>query len=228
MKQEKKIAIVTGANKGIGFEIARQLIENNFAVIIGARDKKKGMEAADKLSADFIQLDIAEEKSISTFVTEVKKKYGNIDVLVNNAAILEKTDSDMLTVKTSVINSTLTTNAIGPILLSQSIFPLMKKGSRIINISSGGGSMTDEVGGWSPIYCSSKSLLNAFTRQLAHFLRAKEISVNAVCPGWVRTDMGGKNAPRNVSQGADTAVWLATETKIPSGKFFRDRREIPF
>ncbi len=228
MKQENKIAIVTGANRGIGFEIARQLSENGFSVIVAARDKKKGNGAAEKIGGHFIQLDVSNEKSISDFADEVKKNFGKVDVLVNNAGMLEKMDSDILTAKSSLMNSTFATNAIGPVLLAQAIFPLMEKGGRIINISSGGGSMTDGVGGWSPIYCVSKSLLNSFTRHLAYFLKGKEISVNAVDPGWVRTDMGGKSAPRDVGEGADTAVWLATTEKTPTGKFFRDRKEIPF
>jgi NAD(P)-dependent dehydrogenase (short-subunit alcohol dehydrogenase family) len=228
MKDQKKIAIVTGANRGIGFEIARQLIENKFEVIVAVRDKKKGIETAEKLGAHFIQLDVSNEKSIAEFTNAVKEKFETIDVLVNNAGLVDDSDLNLLTVKSSVIHSTLNTNAIGPVLLSQSISTLMKKGGRIIMISSGGGSMSDEVGGWSPVYCVSKSLLNSFTRHLAYFLRSKEIAVNAVDPGWVRTDMGGKNAPRNVQQGADTPVWLATTAAIPTGKFFRDRREIPF
>jgi NAD(P)-dependent dehydrogenase (short-subunit alcohol dehydrogenase family) len=226
--ERKKIAIVTGANRGIGYEIAKQLAEKDFFVIVAARNEKKGMDAAKKIGGEFIPLDVSDEKSISAFANTVKKKFMHADVLINNAGILEKQDENILTANSSLINKTLFTNAIGPLLLSQQIVPLMKKGSRIINISSGGGSLTDEVGGWAPVYCSSKTLVNALTRQLACYLKAKEISVNAVCPGWVRTDMGGKNAPRSVEQGADTAVWLATEEKIPTGKFFEDRKEIPY
>jgi NAD(P)-dependent dehydrogenase (short-subunit alcohol dehydrogenase family) len=228
MNQGKKIAIVTGANRGIGLEIARQLVEKKFSVIIAARNEQKGKEAAEKIGASFMKLDVADEKNILEFTDELKQKSVKVDVLINNAGIIEKGDSDMLTATSSMIYSTLATNAIGPFLLSQAVSTLMNKGGRIIMISSGGGSMSDEVGGWSPVYCTSKTLLNSFTRQLAYFLQSREISVNAVCPGWVRTDMGGRSAPRHVSEGADTPVWLATKDKIPSGKFFRDRKEIPF
>jgi NAD(P)-dependent dehydrogenase (short-subunit alcohol dehydrogenase family) len=225
---EKKTAIVTGANRGIGFEIAKQLAENNFNVIIAARNLKEGNAAAEKMGAHFLQLDLSDEKSIASFPSRLKENFGKIDVLVNNAGIIEKGDNDITRVSSAIIHATLATNAIGPLLLTQALLPLMNPGARVINISSGGGSMTDPVGGWSPVYCTSKTLLNAFTRHLAYFLADKNISVNAVCPGWVRTDMGGPSAPRNVTQGADTAVWLATETKIPTGKFFRDRKVIPF
>lgn len=228
MNNQEKTAIVTGANRGIGFEIARQLAENNFRVIIAARNEKEGEAAAKKIKADFISLDIADEKSIAAFPQKLKENFEKIDVLVNNAGIIEKGDRDITTASSQIIYSTLATNSIGPLLLAQHLVPLMKPGARIINISSGGGSMSDPVGGWSPVYCASKSLLNAFTRHLAFFLEGKNISVNAVCPGWVRTDMGGPSAPRSVSEGADTAVWLATEKQIPTGKFFRDRKEILF
>jgi NAD(P)-dependent dehydrogenase (short-subunit alcohol dehydrogenase family) len=175
MKEQKKIAIVTGANRGIGFEIAKQLSAHDFSVIVAARDKKKGSEAAEKIGAHFIPLDVSDEKSIATFTAEVKKEFGHVDVLINNAGIVEKKDVNMLTATSELFNSTFSTNAIGPVLLTQSISELMKKGGRVIMISSGGGSMSDPVGGWSPVYCVSKSLLNAFTRHLAYFLSAKDI-----------------------------------------------------
>lgn len=228
MENKIKTAIVTGANRGIGFEIARQLAEQHFTVIIAARNEKAGKEAARKINGHFVPLDMADEKSIAGFPGRIRESFEKIDVLVNNAGIIEKGDRDISTVSSQIIYSTLATNSIGPLLLAQQLVPLMNPGARIINISSGGGSMSDPVGGWSPVYCASKSLLNAFTRHLAFFLEGKKISVNAVCPGWVRTDMGGPSAPDSVAEGADTAVWLATAKKIPTGKFFRDREEIPF
>lgn len=149
-------------------------------------------------------------------------------MLVNNAGVLSSDDHRILDATLPLINETFAVNAIGPLLLTQAIAPLMPAGARVIMISSGGGSMSDAVGGWAAVYCVSKTLLNAITRQLANELSSREIAVNAVCPGWVRTDMGGKSAPRSVEQGVATAVWLATTETVPSGKFLRDKKEIPF
>ena len=121
------------------------------------------------------------------------------------------------------------TAAFGPLRVTKDFLPFIPSGGRVIMISSGGGSMTDEVGGWWPAYCVSKSLLNAITRHLAYELSEKNISVNAVCPGWVKTEMGGRGAPRSVERGAETITWLATEAPLKlTGKFFRDRKEIPW
>lgn len=228
MTQAAKTAIVTGANRGIGKEIARQLAANGFRVIVAARDILKGKKAAEELNADFLLLDLSDPQSILRFGKETKEKYGKIDVLINNAGMIGKDDNRLLEAGLSLVRETFSTNAIGPLLLTQTITPLMSAGGRVIMVSSGGGSMSDPVGGWSPVYCVSKSLLNAITRHLASELKSAKISVNAICPGWVRTDMGGNSAPRSVAQGADTAVWLATATENPTGKFFRDRKEIPF
>lgn len=228
MTQAAKTAIVTGANRGIGREIARQLLAAGFRVIVAARDPAKGAKAAEELGAGFLQLDLSDPQSILHFGKAAKEKYGKIDVLINNAGIIGKDDNRLLEASLSLVNETFSTNAIGPLLLTQTIAPLMPAGGRVIMISSGGGSMSDPVGGWSPVYCVSKSLLNAITRQLASELKSAKISVNAICPGWVRTDMGGNSAPRSVGQGADTAAWLATTNENPTGKFFRDRKEIPF
>ena len=228
MKNQSKTAIVTGGSRGIGKEIAKQLVAEGFSVIIAAKDKARGEAAAAETGAAFLQLDVSDEKSIHAFAAKVKATSAHIDVLVNNAGVLKSEDQSMLEATSSLIDETFRTNAIGALLLTNAIVPLMNSGGRVIMMSSGGGSMTDPVGGWSPVYCVSKALLNAITRQLASELRSKKISVNSMCPGWVRTDMGGRNAPRTVQQGADTAVWLATATGLPTGKFFRDRKEIPF
>jgi NAD(P)-dependent dehydrogenase (short-subunit alcohol dehydrogenase family) len=156
----------------------------------------------------------------------VKKRFGKLDVLINNAAILLRQDQSLLTSDVEIYKQTIETNAHAHLHVTRHFLPLMTRGSRIIMTSSGGGSMTDPVGGWSPAYCVSKTLLNSITRQLAYELTNKQIAVNAFCPGWVRTDMGGKSAPRSVDQGADTAVWLATKDEVSTGRFFRDRREI--
>jgi len=233
MKDEKKVILVTGSNKGIGFEMVRQLSEQGHTVILSARNQERGKEAMDKLkqeklNAHFVLLDLEDEDSIRKAVVRVKEQVGRINVLINNAAILQKEDQSLLRSDWDTIDQTIQTNAQAQLKLIRHMLPLFVRGGRILMASSGGGSMTDPVGGWSPAYCISKSLLNAITRHLAYELEDKSISVNAYCPGWVQTDMGGKSAPRKVEQGADTAVWLATADTIPTGKFFRDRKEIPW
>ena len=227
-----KTILVTGGNKGIGLEIVRQLSEQGHQVILTARDEAKGNFAAEqlkreKLNSHFVQLDITDKNSVEIAFQKVKNDFKQIDVLINNAAILLKEDRSLLKNSESVFDLTLNTNAAAQLEVTRTFLPLIPSGGRIIMTSSDGGSMTSPVGGWSPAYCVSKSLLNAMTRHLAYELHGR-ISVNAYCPGWVRTDMGGRSAPRNVEQGADTAVWLATSKEIPTGKFFRDRKEIPW
>ena len=228
-----KIILVTGANKGIGFEIVRQLAEKGNTMILTARDKSRGAEAVERLekqglTANFIPLDVTSSRSIQNAWDEVQQKFGKLDVLINNAGLIVPGDGDLLNSGPEVWAKTFSTNAEGPLRMAQTFYSLMPGGGRIINISSGGGSMTGSIGGWSPVYCISKTTLNAITRQLDHYLSSRGISVNAVCPGWVRTDMGGRGAPRAVEHGADTAVWLASEEKISSGKFWRDRKVIPW
>lgn len=227
----RKIILVTGSNKGIGLEIVRQLAAQGHEVILTTRSEGKGKEAVRQLSAEnlsvhFILLDITNEKSIEHAEATLREQFGKLDVLINNAAILLKEDVSLLSNSWSTIQATIESNSFAQLRVTRAFQQLFVKGSRVIMTSSGGGSMTDPVGGWSPAYCISKSFLNAITRHLAHEWSSQQISVNAFCPGWVKTDMGGKSAPRSVEQGAETAVWLATVEKIASGKFFRDRREI--
>jgi len=230
---DRKIILVTGSNKGIGFEIVRQLSKLGHTVILTARDESKGVEAVTKLTTEnpsvhFIQLDITDEQSINHAVEQVKLRFGKLDVLINNAAILLKADQSLLRNDQKVIDQTIQSNAREQLMVTRAFEFLIPSGGRVIMTSSEGGSMIDPVGGWSPAYCISKSLLNAITRHLAHELNDRKIFVAAFCPGWVKTDMGGKSAPRSVEQGADTAVWLSTATEISTGKFFRDRKEIPW
>lgn len=230
---EGKVILVTGANKGIGFEIVWQLAKLGHNVLLATRDEIRGQEALsllqkENLTAHVIQLDITDEASITTAVGKVKEQFGKLDVLINNAAILLKEDQSLLKNSWPVIEESIQTDAMAQLKVTRHFQTLLGKGSRIIMTSSGGGSMSDPVGGWSPSYCVAKSLLNAITRHLAYEYSSQQISVNAFCPGWVKTDMGGKSAPRTVQQGADTAVWLATAAKISTGKFFRDRKEIPW
>jgi NAD(P)-dependent dehydrogenase (short-subunit alcohol dehydrogenase family) len=230
---DSKVILVTGSNKGIGFEIVRQLTRQNHTVILTARDEMKGKEAVEKLKSEtltvhFQQLNITDERSIQLAVENVKLNFGRLDVLINNAAILLNEDHSLLHDDVSLIHQTIQSNALGQLAVTRAFESLIPVRGRIIMASSGGGSMTDPVGGWSPAYCVSKSLLNAITRHLAYEMNDRKISVNAFCPGWVKTDMGGKSAARTVDQGADTAVWLATHDKIGTGMFFRDRKVIPW
>ncbi len=230
---EKKIVLITGANKGIGYEIVRQLASRGFVVILTSRDKAKGMAAQDELrkeslSVDFVQMDIASEESIQHAFNKVKSTYQRLDVLINNAAICLKEDRSLLQNELSSIRQTVETNALAQLIVTRVFYPIIPPGGRIIMTSSEGGSMSDPVGGWSPTYCVSKSFLNAITRHLSYELRDRMISVNAFDPGWVKTGMGGRSAPGSVEQGADTAVWLATTDKIGTGKFYYSRKEIPW
>lgn len=231
--KDLKVILVTGANKGIGFEVVRQLAKLGRTVILTARNSSKGKEAAARLQEEilqvhFLQLDVSDEDSVKRAAQQVKDQFEKVDVLINNAAILLKEDKKISGDSSTVFKQTYQTNVEGLLLMINYFLPLLPSGARIINTSSGGGSMTDPVGGWSPAYCISKSALNALTRHLAYELMPRNVSVNAYCPGWVKTDMGGKSAPRSVEQGADTAVWLATSELIETGKFFRDRKVIPW
>jgi len=226
-----KIILVTGANKGIGLEIVRQLSSQGHSVILTSRVEARGLAAQvqlrkENLSVDYVQMDITSEESIRTACNKVKATFGKLDVLINNAAILLKEDQSLLKTDLDLIQQTIQTNSIAQLAVTRAFLSLIPDGGRIIMTSSGGGSMTDPVGGWSPAYCVSKSFLNAITRHLAYELSDRTISVNVFDPGWVKTDMGGKSAPGNVEAGADTAVWLATTEKTGTGKFYRSRKVI--
>lgn len=172
-------------------------------------------------------MDVSDEESVKKAATKLSDETGRLDVLINNAAIMLPGDEKLLQQNGKLLLETINTNCYGPVRVCRAFLPLMGSPGRIINISSGGGSMTDAVGGWSPAYCVSKSMLNAITRQMAFELAERKIAVNAVCPGWVRTDMGGAGAPRPVEKGAETPVWLASEaTQNLTGKFVRDKKVI--
>jgi len=227
---EQKTALVTGANKGIGLEIVRKLLAEGLRVFLTARNAAAGKVAASSLDGDvrFLEMDVSNDASIQ----KGAKTYGELsdllDVLINNAGIYPDENFDILTISREQLVETFQTNTFGPAKVTQAFLPFLKKSSapRIINISSGYG----EIGGLSykvPSYCLSKLALNGVTIMLDQALRSEGIAVYAMCPGWVRTDMGGANAARSVEEGADTAVWLATAApQTLSGKFFRDRRAI--
>ena len=232
---QEKIALVTGANKGIGFEIARELAEKDFRVFLAARDPERGAAAVSTLRQsgahiEFLQLDVADPKSIKRAAKEFSAHADHLDVLVNNAGIYEDRGASILDIDPEVVRTTFQTNTLGPLLVTQQFSPLLaKSGSgRVINMSSGMGALHDMSGG-SPAYSISKTALNAVTRQFAAELKDKGITVNSVCPGWVHTDMGGAGAPRTPKQGADTVIWLAAEAPDDlTGLFLRDRRPIPW
>ncbi len=182
----------------------------------------------ENLTVHFVVMDITEEESIRKAFAKIKAGFNKVDVLINNAAILLKEDQSLLTNGAPVFEKTMHTNVFAQLAVTKLFQTILPDGGRIIMASSSGGSMSDPIGGWSPAYCVSKSMLGAITRHLAHELRSRKISVNAFDPGWVKTDMGGRSAPRSVEQGADTAVWLSTNDQTATGKFFRDRMEIPW
>jgi len=243
MKGNIRTALVTGANKGIGFEVARQLAQKGFRVFIGARDEKAGEAAAAKLRAEgarttkdksdddiqFLKIDISDPASIKNAAEEFGKRSERLDALVNNAGIALDDDKDALSITPEIFETTLRTNTLGALLVSQALVPFLKKSDapRIVNVSSGGGQLADGADGWSPAYCISKTALNGVTVQLAAAL--PKFAVNSVCPGWVRTDMGGSGAPRSVAEGASGIVWLVAEApQAETAKFFKDRKVIPW
>ena len=229
------VALVTGANRGIGLEVCRQLAARGFVVLLTARDADKAKTAARKLdrvgTVEPLPLDVADANIINEAAAEVASRYGRLDVLINNAGINYDT---WQTVENADINGTvmetITTNLLGPWRVCQAFLPLLRQSQavRIVNVSSESGSLA-EMGAGRPAYQITKAALNALTRTLARELRSARILVNAVCPGWVATEMGGAGAPRSVSEGAAGIVWAATlPDDGPTGGFFRDGKPLPW
>ncbi len=230
-----KTAIVTGANRGLGLEIARQLVKEGVRVVMGSRDPAKGERACASLKAGDLAvsfaLDVTDTKNVRRFVEFVEREFGAPAILVNNAGIYpEATDATVVDTKTALWRETFETNLFGAVRLCREVVPLMQRVAygRIVNISSGLGQLS-QMGAGSPAYRVSKAAINAFTATLAAETKGQGILVNSMSPGWVRTDMGGPDAPRGVEEGADTAVWLALLPSTgPTGKFFRDKKPIPW
>jgi NAD(P)-dependent dehydrogenase (short-subunit alcohol dehydrogenase family) len=224
---EQPVALVSGANRGIGREIARQLAaDHGYEVLAGARDPDRA-GAPDHEAITYVPLDVADQASVDRLTERIESDPGRLDALVNNAGVygspIGAADYDL-----DEAHEVLEVNLFGAWRLSQAMLPLLLRSDhgRIVNVSSGAGQLSD-MGGGRAAYRISKSGLNALTRILA----AEEggLLVNTMCPGWVRTDMGGPSASRSVEEGADTAVWLATlPDDGPSGGFFRDRKSIPW
>ncbi|MEL6536912.1 MAG: SDR family oxidoreductase [Bacteroidota bacterium] len=224
----QKIALITGANRGIGKKIARQLAALHWRVLLGSRDVGAGLQAAQEMTGqvEALTLDVTDEASVKQAATHVKQTHGHIDVLINNAGIYGP--GTLHTMPLEDFQHMYDINFYGPLRMVQAFVPLLAKSddARIVQMSSGMGSLASVKSGGYAAYNLSKAGLNLQTMMLANELAPKGIVVNSMCPGWVATEMGGANAPRTVEQGADTAVWLAIEAGRNTGKFYRDRTEI--
>ncbi|NWJ40377.1 MAG: SDR family NAD(P)-dependent oxidoreductase [Geothrix sp.] len=219
------IALVTGASRGLGREVARRLGAEGFTVLAGVRNPASMNPLP---GVEVLPLDVSDPASIRAAAASIRARHGRLEVLVNNAGILLDRMGDALALEVELLNRTLETNTMGPLRLIQALAPLMPKDGRIVNVSSGGGQLSTPAT-WAPAYCISKTALNAVTVQLSEALRPQGIAVNAVCPGWVRTDLGGPEAPRSLQQGADSILWLALQADPGlTGGFWRDGERIPW
>jgi NAD(P)-dependent dehydrogenase (short-subunit alcohol dehydrogenase family) len=243
----KKIALITGANKGIGFETARQLGKEGVTIIAAARNREKGLQAVEDLKkegvdAEYLQLDVDNNSDIKTTFDYIDKKYGKLDILVNNAGIMVE-DGDFafnstITVSDQDLRQTLDTNFFNVVKLTNTLLPLLQKseGGRIVNLSSILGSLNLHSDATSPIYASkkfayntSKTALNSYTVHLAAALSGTNVKVNSVHPGWVKTDMGTDAAPMEIADGAKTSVALSLlGANGPSGKYMHLGEELPW
>ena len=221
----QRVALVSGASRGIGAEIARELAaDHGFRVFAGARDPG---DLAEHDDIEAVRLDVTEQATVDATRERIESDPGRLDVLVNNAGITGPWSVTAAEQDLDDAHAILETNLFGAWRVAQAMLPLLGRSddARIVNVSSGAGQLEDMSGGY-PAYRISKAGLNALTRILAY--ENGDLSVNSLCPGWVRTDMGGRGAPRPVAEGADTAVWLATTDDPPSGGFYRDRKPIPW
>ena len=233
--QSGKIALVTGGNRGIGYAACRQLADAGLHVILTSRDPAKGESAARELqngkrSVSSYRLDVSDPASVDQARDYVAREYGRLDVLVNNAAVYLDEGVNVFDVSIDTLRETMETNFYGPLYLIRAFMPMMRtqQYGRVVNVSSGSGAF-HEMDTDTPAYAISKTALNALTYIVADEVSGCDIKVNTMCPGWVRTDMGGPNATRTPDEGADTITWLATlPSDGPSGGFFRDRKPIPW
>ena len=230
---QERVAIVTGANRGIGLEVTRQLADLGYTVVLGSRDLGKGEAAAKKLKVgDRVmarRLDVTEQSTIDRLRDEIAATFGSLHVLVNNAAIHYDTWENAVDADLRTVQEALDTNLFGAWRMCQAFIPLLRKSKRgrIVNVSSEAGSLAS-MGAGAPAYAVSKVALNALTRMLAAELRRDRILINSVCPGWVATDMGGPGG-RPVREGAASIVWaVELPDGGPTGGFFRDGRPVPW
>jgi NAD(P)-dependent dehydrogenase (short-subunit alcohol dehydrogenase family) len=239
---DRRVAVVTGANKGIGFEIARQLAREGIIVYLGARDEARGRAAAEKLRAEGLdarplRLDVTDDRSVAAAASALEKDAGRLDVLVNNAGVALD-DAPPSRLSGEVLRRTYETNVFGVVRVTQAFLPLLRRSDagRIVNLSSGLGSLalnSDPSWAFAPVkylaYNSSKTAVNAITVQFAHELRETPIKVNAADPGYVATDMNRYQGVRSVEQGAATPVRLATlPADGPTGGYFNDDGPVPW
>ena len=229
---DRPVALVSGANRGIGREIAAQLAARGYGVAVGGRDQAAADAAAAGIGGEAhgVQIDVTDGQTVDRAVARTRDELGRLDALVNNGAIMPDLGESAAGIDLGLVREVLETNLLGAWRLTQAVLPLLRESPapRIVNVSSGAGQLRDMGTGY-PAYRTSKTALNALTRVLAGELAASGFKVNSVCPGWVRSDMGGAGAPRSVQEGADTAVWLATlPGDGPTGGFFRDRAPIPW
>ena len=230
---QERVAIVTGANRGIGLEVTRQLADLGYTVVLGSRDLGKGEAAAKKLQVgDRVmarRLDVTEQSTIDRLRDEIATTFGSVHVLVNNAAIHYDTWENAADADLRTVQEALDTNLLGAWRMCQAFIPLLRKSKhgRIVNVSSEAGSLAS-MGAGAPAYAVSKVALNALTRMLAAELRRDRILINSVCPGWVATDMGGPGG-RPVREGAASIVWaVELPDGGPTGGFFRDGHPVPW
>ncbi|TGK51608.1 SDR family oxidoreductase [Leptospira kanakyensis] len=234
MKESKeRIALVTGANRGIGKQVSIDLAKQGIYVLIGARNPGEAEDTLEAVKAvgkgEILSLDVSKEQSISEALDTITGSFGKLDILVNNAGIFADPGSFFATTSED-LHRTLLVNLYGPLRMIQVFLPMMIQNNfgRIVNVSSGMGQLSDMGGGY-PAYRISKTAINALTNVASTEGVGKNIKINSVCPGWVKTDMGGESATRPVEKGAETIVWAATlPDNGPTGKFFRDKKEIPW
>jgi NAD(P)-dependent dehydrogenase (short-subunit alcohol dehydrogenase family) len=233
MSKDSKVALVTGGNRGIGYELVKQLALNDFKVILASRDPDMGHEAAQKLKesnldVSFLVMDIGNQESIRQGAIAVSDRYGRLDVLINNAGVYLDENEKLLNMEPSVLEKTMATNFFGAYHVIRSFIPLMEQQGygRIINVSSEYGAMSEMSSPGVGAYKLSKLTLNGLTQLVAAEMNG-DIKINAVDPGWVSTDMGGPSAPRTPKQAARSILWLATiGPEGPNGEFFRDGKRI--
>ena len=230
----RRVALVTGANRGLGFETARQLLAKGLVVVLAGRDAaaveraRRTLRDEDQRRAITVQMDVTSVETIRASQRALTEQLGSVDVLVNNAAVLLGESDGVLSIPADDYRRTFETNLFGVIEVCRAFVPGMARVGygRVVNVSSGAGQLAT-MSSYAPAYSISKAALNAFTRILADTYRSSGVLANAVDPGWVRTEMGGPSAPRSPQQGADTIVWLATLPEGgPTGGFFHDRRAI--
>jgi short-subunit dehydrogenase len=231
---DKKTVIITGANKGLGYELSQQMAGMHYRVIMIGRREKELMSSAERISDQGgdvypLLMDIGKDESIERSMKVLNDITSHVDVLINNAAILEDRGSELLHVDIDLIHKMININFFGALKMIRSTVHLMREGGRIINFSSGAGSFGEGGSMWAPVYGITKTMINSLTFHLGSELSERGISINALCPGWVKTEMGGSEAPRSVEEGVQTALWLAMDAPLQyTGKFFRDKKEIPW